>query len=414
MDDEGCGDMLKKLILDDFDRDYGQNKAREKQKNSPAPLAKSETFEAPLDQKSPVTNHDQLTSGKTKQSLKLKLTKFLAPSVLTSNQPGLQSPPQQPLITTSASLMLKKTPPNKPVANTNTPGILKSFFNTKSSPRSPRDEPPKPPIRKKIAPNLVLDLSNSSRTNSTNSSTSSSSASSLEDSFENSTAIDKNNNNNFPGNSFNALNLANSPRLSRNSRRAKLNLKRQQNEEKRIEKQRKDQRLRTKQELQRKLDEIAQRFVELERDGNHLEEVIGRFDKKSKNDGRRIKLEQELFNIIHQKNVLTRCENKLNIQGRALTIEDKLGECQQTLRDTMNIPETEKTIEQIETEKKIVEQIVGYIEEKNQLVEQLESLRVMERDEDSETINSYSSNYYNLEVGEAEIMSKFEPYADII
>lgn len=37
-----------------------------------------------------------------------------------------------------------------------------------------------------------------------------------------------------------------------------------------------------------------------------------------------------------------------------------------------------------------------------------------ERDEDSETINSYSSNYYNLEVGEAEIMSKFEPYADII
>lgn len=86
------------------------------------------------------------------------------------------------------------------------------------------------------------------------------------------------------------------------------------------------------------MDEIAQRFVELERDGNHLEEVIGRFDKKSKNDGRRIKLEQELFNIIHQKNVLTRCENKLNIQGRALTIEDKLGECQQTLRDTMNIP----------------------------------------------------------------------------
>lgn len=190
-----------------------------------------------------------------------------------------------------------------------------------------------------------------------------------------------------------------------------MNIKRQQNEEKRIEKQRRDQRLRTSQDLQRKLDEISQRKLELEKDGNHLEIKISGMDVKKE----KVKLEQELYSVIHQRNLLARCENKLNIQCRALAIEDKLSECQQKLRDTMNISECEKTIEQIETEKKIMERIVGYIEEKNQLVEQLESLRLLERDEDSEIIKLFSSNFYSMDLGDsARIMDKFEPYADII
>jgi hypothetical protein len=157
-----------------------------------------------------------------------------------------------------------------------------------------------------------------------------------------------------------------------------LSLKRQQNEEKRVEKQRRDQRLRTSQDLQRKLDEIGQRKLELEREGNVLEMRISSVEvKKGKGGEQKVKLEQELYGVIHQRNLLARCENKLSIQCRALAIEDKLAECQQTLRDSMGVSECEKTIEQIEAEKKVMERIVGFIEEKNQLVEQLESLRLL-------------------------------------
>jgi hypothetical protein len=113
-------------------------------------------------------------------------------------------------------------------------------------------------------------------------------------------------------NSFNALNVTNSPRLARNSRMAKLNSKRQLNEEKRLDKQRQEKRLRMSQDIQRKLDEIETKLTELNQDGMHLEKIIGqvadnRFETKEK-------LERELYNIINEKNILTRIENELNIQ----------------------------------------------------------------------------------------------------
>lgn len=438
--DDDNSQMMKKLILDDFDRDYQRYNANEKKKNSPAPLATTEAFEATTTTdeakshqskskwyglKTLETHLSPITAqSKTKQSFKGKLTKLLATSVLTSpnSTASNNSPCISPVITTSTSVNLKS-----PTTN-NSSGILKSIFNSKSS-NSPRHSKnnidyiknsdvtnsPIAPMRKKIVPNIDL-LSNStssSQTNSTNNTSSnSSSASSLDDSSFN--ANNSRNSDNMPNTAFNALNVTNSPRLSRNSRRAKLNFKRQQNEEKRIEKQRKDQRSRTSQDLQRKLDEINIRSQELEREGQQLELMINGCDKKNKTGEQKMKLEQELYNVIHQRNLLARCENKLNIQSRALAIEDKLSDCQQKLRETMNIPEIEKTIEQIENEKQIMEKIVEYIEEKNQLVEQLESMRILERDEDSEIIKIFSSNFYNMNVGETEIMNKFEPYADII
>ncbi len=54
-----------------------------------------------------------------------------------------------------------------------------------------------------------------------------------------------------------------------------------------------------------------------------------------------------------------------------------LAESQQKLRETLNIPESEKTLEVMESEKKIMVKIVELVEEKNTLVDQLESLRLM-------------------------------------
>lgn len=346
--------IMKKLILNDFDTEYSISEMNEQKKEtSPAPLAKSETFEAIEEEKlrqkaTSKFNRDQETNASKRQGFKNKLTKLLAPTVLS---PQLQTSSMSPasIITTSNSLNLtpKKVSPKITASGS---GILKSIFSNKSprnyDPASFKAEylkkhdqivSPIPPVRKKLIPEPSLSLSNSSRTNSTDSS-STLSTSSLENSFENeSNNVDKAS---YSANSFNALNIAHSPRLSQNSRRAKLNHKRQQNEEKRVEKQRKDQRLRTTQDLQRKLDELHTRSIELEQEGNRLEVIISNCDVKHKNSEKKIKLEQELYNIIHQRNLLARCDSKLNIQMRAINIENKLSECQQCLRDTMNIPGT--------------------------------------------------------------------------
>ena len=63
--------------------------------------------------------------------------------------------------------------------------------------------------------------------------------------------------------------------MSKNSRRAKLGIKRQQNEEKRIEKQRRDGRVKTRQDLERKLGEIKGRVVDLDAEVVDLELLIG-------------------------------------------------------------------------------------------------------------------------------------------
>lgn len=95
----------------------------------------------------------------------------------------------------------------------------------------------------------------------------------------------------------------------------KFNYKRQQNEERRLEKQRKDKRLRMSQEIQRKLDEIETRLDELQKEGVELEKMICAIDSNDLTQhDRKDRLEQELYNLIHEKNLLTRVENELNIQ----------------------------------------------------------------------------------------------------
>jgi hypothetical protein len=110
-----------------------------------------------------------------------------------------------------------------------------------------------------------------------------------------------------------------------------VNSARRRRHEHRIEKQQRDKRLRMSQEIQRKLDEIETRLDELEKEGVELEKTICSLDGSFNSPGSPIegatasvaspaspntkeKLEQELYNLIHEKNLLTRIENELNIQ----------------------------------------------------------------------------------------------------
>ena len=271
----------------------------------PAPLAKSETFDNMDDAKkhnnhhhisysiSPASSSSLSASSPVskKQSLKVKISKFLSPSSsLSPSSRSTKSPSP-----TALSLAKK-------ISNT---GILKSIFNAKSA-RNKENDSKYNNTNGNNMDDLAADLNQrmylETSGDSLNTSGSCSSLSNL------------NETQGYQG-SFNALNVTNSPRLSRNTRTAKLNQKKQENEEKRVEKQRLEKRLRMSQEIQRKLDEIETKSAELEHAGVELERHICSIDSNdsSKSETKQ-KLEQELYNIIHQRNLLTRFENELNIQ----------------------------------------------------------------------------------------------------
>lgn len=240
------------VLTDDEDIDLSESKLV-----SPAPLAKSETFEALND-----SDYDDIND-------------FIDLSHLndrkTENEPN------------HASKIEKALLPKK---------VLNPFYT--SNQINKQQHPLRQnAVKKRLIPNIKFE-------------TSSSSSSSLSSSTNGVESLDD---------SFNTLNVSNSPRLSKNSRMAKLNLKRQQNEEKKLEKQKQDKRLRMSQEIQRKQDEIDTKLDELDRSGVELEKTISSIDKNDCEQlKRKEKLEQQLYTLIHEKNLLTRVENELNIQ----------------------------------------------------------------------------------------------------
>ncbi len=79
-----------------------------------------------------------------------------------------------------------------------------------------------------------------------------------------------------------------------------------------VEKLQRDKRLRMSQEIQRKLDEVENKIAELEFEGVNLEKSICLLN--ADEGDTKEKMEQELYNLIHLKNLLTRVENDLTIQ----------------------------------------------------------------------------------------------------
>lgn len=68
----------------------------------------------------------------------------------------------------------------------------------------------------------------------------------------------------------------------------------------------------------------------------------------------------------------------------------------------------------MEKEKSIMGKIVELVEQKNQLVEQLESLRLMEREEDTVVTRIFSGKVSSADNSTNEIIDKYEPFKDII
>ncbi|XP_036108632.1 F-actin-monooxygenase MICAL3 isoform X1 [Molossus molossus] len=96
------------------------------------------------------------------------------------------------------------------------------------------------------------------------------------------------------------------------------------------------------------------------------------------------KLMQEWLRLVQEKNAVVRYESELMIFARELELEDRQSRLQQELRERMAVEDHLKTEEELSEEKKILNEMLEVVEQRDALVALLEEQRLREREEDKD------------------------------
>ncbi|XP_030111121.1 F-actin-monooxygenase MICAL3 isoform X16 [Mus musculus] len=96
------------------------------------------------------------------------------------------------------------------------------------------------------------------------------------------------------------------------------------------------------------------------------------------------KLMQEWFKLVQEKNAMVRYESELMIFARELELEDRQSRLQQELRERMAVEDHLKTEGELSEEKKILNEMLEVVEQRDSLVALLEEQRLREKEEDKD------------------------------
>ncbi|XP_075711795.1 F-actin-monooxygenase MICAL3 [Rhinoderma darwinii] len=108
------------------------------------------------------------------------------------------------------------------------------------------------------------------------------------------------------------------------------------------------------------------------------------------------KLMQEWFRLVQEKNALVRYESELMIFARELELEDRQSRLQQELRERMAVEDQLKNEQELSDEKRILNEMLDVVEQRDALVALLEEQRLREKEEDKDLEEVMLSKGYNL------------------
>ncbi|XP_066237216.1 F-actin-monooxygenase MICAL3 isoform X14 [Saccopteryx leptura] len=141
-------------------------------------------------------------------------------------------------------------------------------------------------------------------------------------------------------------------------------------------------RLHRAQIIQRQLEQVEEKQRQLEERGVAVEKALrGEAGMGKKDDP---KLMQEWFRLVQEKNAMVRYESELMIFARELELEDRQSRLQQELRERMAVEDHLKTEEELLEEKKILNEMLEVVEQRDALVALLEEQRLREKEEDKD------------------------------
>ncbi|CAH2276457.1 -methionine sulfoxide oxidase MICAL3 [Pelobates cultripes] len=153
-------------------------------------------------------------------------------------------------------------------------------------------------------------------------------------------------------------------------------------------------RLHRAQIIQRQLEQVEEKQRQLEERGVAVEKALrGEAGMGKKDDP---KLMQEWFRLVQEKNSLVRYESELMIFARELELEDRQSRLQQELRERMAVEDNLKTEQELADEKKILNEMLDVVEQRDALVALLEEQRLREKEEDKDLEEVMLSKGYNL------------------
>ncbi|XP_073175872.1 F-actin-monooxygenase MICAL3 isoform X9 [Lepidochelys kempii] len=141
-------------------------------------------------------------------------------------------------------------------------------------------------------------------------------------------------------------------------------------------------RLHRAQIIQRQLEQVEEKQRQLEERGVAVEKALrGEAGMGKKDDP---KLMQEWFKLVQEKNALVRYESELMIFARELELEDRQSRLQQELRERMAVEDHLKTDDELSEEKRILNEMLEVVEQRDSLVALLEEQRLREKEEDKD------------------------------
>ncbi|XP_066864477.1 F-actin-monooxygenase MICAL3 isoform X12 [Kogia breviceps] len=108
------------------------------------------------------------------------------------------------------------------------------------------------------------------------------------------------------------------------------------------------------------------------------------------------KLMQEWFKLVQEKNAMVRYESELMIFARELELEDRQSRLQQELRERMAMEDHLKTEEELSEEKRILNEMLEVVEQRDALVALLEEQRLREKEEDRDLEAAMLSKGFSL------------------
>ncbi|KAM3623085.1 uncharacterized protein V6R79_006674 [Siganus canaliculatus] len=124
-------------------------------------------------------------------------------------------------------------------------------------------------------------------------------------------------------------------------------------------------------ELEKQLDELEQRGVELERKLRN-----------NPNDEDEEHLLVDWFTLIHEKHLLVRREAELVYTAKQQNLEERQADVEYELRCLLNKPEKDWTAEDKSREQELMDELVTIIEQRNQIVNSMDQDRQREEEED--------------------------------
>ncbi|XP_062932610.1 F-actin-monooxygenase MICAL3 isoform X16 [Cynocephalus volans] len=153
-------------------------------------------------------------------------------------------------------------------------------------------------------------------------------------------------------------------------------------------------RLHRAQIIQRQLEQVEEKQRQLEERGVAVEKALrGEAGMGKKDDPR---LMQEWFRLVQEKNAMVRYESELMIFARELELEDRQSRLQQELRERMAVEDHLKTKEELSEEKKILNEMLEVVEQRDSLVALLEEQRLREKEEDKDLEAAMLSKGFSL------------------